>query len=233
MKKPAILFFTILLFINSQLKSQTPQDSETNSNIKKAVYLKEDLKNDLWKNLEYPFEAVTNKIQGDVILSFDIDKSGKIGDMMIVSSADKSLSISSLASFDGIGDDWSPSKVNGNPVDKTYLLIYRYRIWQSFKSPEYDEKAQKLIEKEKYEKALKIYDRAIEENQYDYQLFEARSKISEMLGDTIAAKNDSEQANRLQNEIMLVIDVPVVSRQVTRYMGSTITTELPTGTRQF
>ena len=61
---------------------------------------------------------------------------------------------------------------------------------------------------------LKALNSGIEDNKYDYELYEFRSKVKEMLGDIEGAKNDQLNSLRLKVEIMSIIDVtePIVRR---------------------
>jgi tetratricopeptide (TPR) repeat protein len=210
MKRTTILFFVTFLSLNGILKSQSLQDSDTIKSIKNAEYLKEDLTKFLQSNTKYPLEALENNIQGNVILSFEIRKDGKLNNLKVISSPDKILSTSSIISFNNMVNEWSPCKNNGNPIDKEYLIVFRYRIYFNTQPLNDNEKAEKFIKKQKYEKALKQFDAAIKENSFDYKLFESRSKIKEILGDTEGAKNDYEQSSRLQNEILTLVDVNAI-----------------------
>jgi hypothetical protein len=80
--------------------------------------------------------------------------------------------------------------------------------------------ADKKIKKQDYEKALLLYDKAILGNPYDYRLFQSRSKVKLLLGDEEGARIDQRTSERLNNEIMSVIDVGVI--RTTRYLGSTV-----------
>ncbi len=212
MKKTLIFFFTTLLCFNVILKSQTLQDSSANSNVENAQYLKEDLTKLLQKNIKYPIEALKNKIQGDVILSINIDKNGNMNSLNIISSPSEILSSSSLASFNHVENEWSPCKVNGNPVSKNYLIVFRYKFYLNTQPPEYKKRAEKFVKKQKYEKALKYYNNAITENQFNYELFESRSKLNKILGDTEGAKNDSQQSDRLKNKIISLVDIAAIGQ---------------------
>ena len=189
------------------LRSQTLKDSETNLNVEKAEYLKEDITQFLCENLKYPIEAQHLNIEGDVIVSFVIKKNGKLDSLSIVNSPSEILTLNSLISLNQLDEEWSPCKVNGNPIDNEYLLVYRYRTWLNTQPTDYKIKAEKLIEKQKYEKALKYYNKAINENQFDYKLYESRSKIEEILGDTENATIDYQQATRLKNKVISIVDV--------------------------
>jgi tetratricopeptide (TPR) repeat protein len=210
MKETTILLFTILLCFNIILKSQTLQDPGTNINIENAQYLKEDLTKLLQSNVKYEMEALKSGIEGDVVLSFIIDKNGKLDSLNIISSPHKILSASSITSFNHVQNEWSPCKINGKPIDKRYLSVFRYRLYLNTQPPNYKEKAEKLVEKQKYENALKYFDKAIKENQLDYKLFDSRSKIKEILNDDEGAKKDSEKSKILQNEIISIVDITAI-----------------------
>ncbi len=209
MKRTFILFFITLLSLNAILKSQNLQDSVTSKSFKKAEYLKTDLTKFLLKNTKYLKDAVENNIQGDVVLSFVILKDGKMDQLKVLSSPDKTLSDISMNSFNNLKNEWSPCINNGISIDKQYLIAYRYRIYFNELPPNDYEKAQRMINKQKYDKALYFIDAAIKENPFDYKLFDTRSKLKEMLGDAVGAKYDSEQSTKLQNDIITVVDVTV------------------------
>ena len=220
MKKSTFILFALLLFFCTLLKSQTPQNPDTGTTIVKAIYQKEDIKKALWRNLIYPQEAFMNQIQGDVILSFVINANGKLDDISVVSTPSEILSLSSIVSLNEVSEGWNPSKVNGVSIDKTYLLVYRYRVFMNSAQPDYEKKAAKMLEKQKFEKALKFYNKAIDENKFDFKLFEGRAKTEELLGDLANAKNDREQMTHLKNVIISTIDVTVIGRSYTRSLGT-------------
>ena len=222
MKKSTVILFTVLLIFNIQIKSQTLQEYSTNSFVEKASYQKGDLQKALWKNLSYPRQALVDRITGDVVLSFIITKKGEIDSVTVVSTPSEMLSLSSVVSLDEVSDGWRPCTVNGIPVDKTYKIVYRYSIWLNSKPPEYGVKAEQMVRRKKYEKALSYYNRAIKDNQYDYKLFEARSQIKELTGDTESAKKDREQATYLRNEVMPCVNVSVVGVTRRVSLGTTI-----------
>jgi len=210
MKKITILLFTTFLCLNVILKSQTLHDNDMKLNIENAEYVKEDLTKLLQSNMTYPLEALKNEIQGDVILSFLIDKTGNLDSLNILISPNDILSASSIVSFNHLENEWSPCKVNGDPIDKKYFIVFRYRLYMNTQPPEYIKRAEKFVEKQKYEKALKFYDKAIAENLYDSRLFELRSKVKEILGDKDGAEKDFQESKRLQNEIISLVDIEAI-----------------------
>jgi TonB family protein len=183
MKKTLILFVTTLLYFNVIVKSQTPQDSSEHLSLENTQNSKADLAKILQENTKYPIEALKNKIQGDVILSFNIDKNGNMNNLKIISSPSEFLTTSSLISFDQAVNKWSPSEINGTPVNKVHIIVFRYRFYLNTQPIDYKEKTKKYVEKQKYDKALKTYNTAITENRFDYELYELRSKLNDILGD--------------------------------------------------
>ncbi len=207
MKRKPIVFLVAFLCLNAILKSQNLQDLDTIRSVKKAEYIKEDLTKFLQRKTIFPLDAVKNNIQGDVILSSVISKDGKLNNLKVLSSPDKLLSASSLISFQRIINEWNPCKDNGKPIDREYLIVFRYRIYLNEQPPDDNERAEKLIKKQKYEKAQKLLDAAITDNPFDYKLFESRSIIKEILDNAEDAKKDFEQSNKLYNEIIALVDV--------------------------
>ena len=210
MSKFPILFFTTFLFLNTEVISQISQEPDTILTIENAKYLNGDITKLLQSELKYPIEALKNSIEGDVIISFIINKHGKLEDLTILESPDIILSTCSLVSFDKIKNEWNPCKINGNSINKKYLLVFRYRIYLNTEPPEYKKKAGKFVDNQKYERALKYYNKAIKENSFDFELFESRSKIKELLEDTIGAKQDSIESVKIKNEIITFIDMAAI-----------------------
>lgn len=216
MRKFHILLFIALFCFSCVLKSQSVQDPDSTSNIQNAEYLKGDLIKLLGNNTRYPVEALKNNLQGDVILSFVINSEGKMENLNVLSAPGVSLYNSTIESFNHLENEWSPCKINGEPVDKEYMLIYRYRMYVNTQPPDYKKRAGKLFEKGKYERALKFYDKAIEENQYDYTLFLSRAKVNEMLGNTEEAEEDVLESKKIRNKILSVVDIAGIAKTVTR-----------------
>lgn len=218
MKKALILFLFIFSGFSVGLKSQDMQMDDSTKNDKKAVYLNENLPKFMTATI-YPRAAIESNIQGNVVIAFTILKDGKMDNIKVLSSPDRSLSASSLDALKIIGDGWSPCISNGIPIDKEYYIVFRYRISSDTPPSVANESIIRAIKNKKYEKALKYINAEIKENPFDYKLFDARSKIYELLGDNDNAKKDTEQYNLLKNNVMDAVDVIVVT--TTRVMMRT------------
>jgi tetratricopeptide (TPR) repeat protein len=206
------------MFVNGQ----AIQKSDSTSNLIKAKYLKEDLTTFLRKNTKYPLSALQNNIEGDVILSFVIRKDGKLDSLLAISSPDMVLSRSAFDSFKLTDGKWSPTVDNNVPVDKKYLVVFRYRMSMNVRPTDYKADADDYFKKQKLDKALKNYNRAIEDNQYNAEAFESRAKVKEMLGQLEGSTQDYKTSQLLKNEIMTYVDVIAVGvRREVRIISTT------------
>jgi hypothetical protein len=207
MKKTSILLISLFVTISSVVYGQTTQKSDSVQTFEKAKYLKEDLTAFLGRNVNYPDQALINNIEGDVVLSLIINKNGKSDSLTILKSPDLSLSTSSIIAFNRADEAWGPSKLNGNPVDRKYNIIFRYRISSGTVVPDSRGKAAELCKKNKYEKAIDVLDKAIRDSPYDYELFESRSEIKAIIGDSVGSKQDLITSNNIKNEVMSVVNI--------------------------
>lgn len=207
MKKITLLFVITFLTFNLFVSSQTIQKADSISSVEKAKYLKEDLAKLLSKNINYPLDALKNNIDGDVVFSFIINKNGEVDSLTMRSSPDVILSSSALVALNLLDKKWSPAKINYVPIDKKYLIVFRYRMYLNTQPSDYKHDALGYLNKQKYDKALKIYNKAIKDNQYDFELLELRSQIKGLLGDVEGSKQDLQTSTRLHNDIMSVINV--------------------------
>jgi TonB family protein len=207
MKKTTILFIALFTSLNTVVFSQTTQKPDSVQTFEKARYLKESLTRYLYKIVRYPEAALTKNIQGDVVLSLIITRNGRLDSLAIIKSKDFSLSTSAIVAINSLEEQWSPTSINGSPVDRKYLIIFRYRIYLDIQPADYKTKAVEYFEEQKYEKALKLFNKSIKDNQYDFELFEFRSRIKEILGDSEGSKQDFITSANLKNEVMSVVNV--------------------------
>jgi len=214
MLKKRTLVVLALLSIFMYSNSQIVQKSDSIVKYEKARYLKQDLNKFLILKTLYPTSELTSMITGDVVFSFIINKNGKLENLALKDFDNAFFLNSSKNAIELLDGEWSPAKLNDSPVDMKYLIAFRFRTSLEHKPYDYKGQCRKLIDKQKYERALKALNSGIEDNKYDYELYELRSKVKEMLGDIEGAKNDRLNSNRLKVEIMSIIDVtePIVRR---------------------
>jgi hypothetical protein len=214
-----LALFTIFMYSNSQIV----QKPDFVIRYEKAKYLKQDLNKFLSMNTEYPFAEMTNRINGDVVFSFIINRNGMLESLALKDYPNSSFLNSSKNAINSLDGEWSPTKLNDTPVDKKYLIVFRFRTYFERKPFDYKAQGTNLIGKQKYERALKSLNSGIEDNKYDYELYELRSKVKEMLGDNEGAKNDQINSFRLKDEIMSIIDINAIAVRRTVKLGETMT----------
>jgi len=222
MIRKLILVVLVLHAIFMDSNSQIIQQPDSGIKAEKAKYLKGDLDKILATNAKYPETELVNGTQGDVVFSFHINKNGNLENFATVKSADVSLLNSSKLAINSLDGEWNPARLNDAPIDKKYLIVFRFRVYIDTKPYDYKGQGKKLVEKQKYEKALKNFNFGIENNKYDFELYELRSKMKELLGDMDGAKNDQIIALNLKDEIMSIIDISVIGvRRIVKLGGTT------------
>lgn len=224
MKKILLLVLLSLPGISTILIGQVKEDSATISYHEHARYKNGNIKEALGKVCLYPRDALVNHIQGDVILSFTISKKGKMENPGAISITDVNLYNNSVKALNSIDNEWLPCMENGKAVDRNYSIVFRYRIYTNSRPPAYRQRADKLFKKEKYKKALKFYNRAIEENKYDHLLYSSRSKVKNLLGDSEGAATDLAETEKLKNSVLTVIDLTGLIETRTEIRVEKITT---------
>lgn len=207
MKRKNNIIFVFALCFSLTAVSQENQAVDTTAKIEKARYLKGDIQKILTGTLKYPESGLQNNKQGDVIVSLRIDRNGKLDSIEIVSSPDLSLSTATMLAMNSVKGEWQPEMSDNVPVDKKYTAVFRYRIYTGSQLPDYKKQAEKSFAKQKFDKALDLYDKAIQFNRFDSELFESRSKVKELLGDTEGAKDDHSIALMLYKSIISVSDI--------------------------
>jgi len=210
------MIITFLILVALSARSQDNPEPDSISIIENAKYLNGDLEKLLYSKARFKREAVMNNIQGDVVISFTIDKNGVMDNVEISESPDMLLSVSSLLSIDVLDGEWSPCLVGNKPVDKKYSIVYRYRIYMNSSPPSYADDALKFFRKEKLKKSIRNYNKAIKDNPFDCELYDSRAIVKEMTGDTAGAEQDRQTAFNLKNEVLAIIDVTAIG--ITRTM---------------
>ena len=77
--------------------------------------------------LKYPQVAKDKKIEGQVVVKFVIDESGKLQNPAVVSSPDQSLSDAALAAVKQLST-WEPGEQNGRKVKVYYTMPINFRM---------------------------------------------------------------------------------------------------------
>ena len=200
-----ILYFMLAFSIN--LNSQVIQLIDSNTVVEKASYMGGDLRKLLSESIEYPVPALKDRIGGDVVFSFIVNKEGSTTNPELVGYPNHLLSVCSVASFSKLNGLWVPAKINSSPIDKKYTIVFRYRIFMDTKPYDYSDQIKRNLNNKKYEKVIKLYDRQVEDNPFDYALYESRAKVKDLAGDANGAREDRLKSKKIYNEILSVINV--------------------------
>lgn len=231
MRKFLALIVIALMTFNLAVKSQTIQKVESISTFEKAKYLNEDLAKFLRNKTNYPQDAFTNNVQGDVMFSFIIHQNGELDSLLYVSSQNILLSQTTLNALKTMEKKWKPASLNNVPINKKYFIVFRYRVYLNTEPDDFKGRADDLFAKKKYDRALKIYNQAIKGNIFDFTLLESRSKVKELLGDIEGSKQDHNAAIKLNEELMSFVDIVAKGSTQTRRIESSKTVTLSAGSR--
>ncbi len=162
-----------------------------------------------------------------MVLSLIITRDGRLDSLAIMKSKDFLLSTSAIVAINSLEEQWSPIGIKGRPVDRKYLIIFRYRIYLDIIPADYKATAIEYFNKQKYEKALKLFNKSIKDNQYDFELFEFRSKIKEIFGDPEGSEQDYKTSVNIKNEVMSIVNVYARGVRTTRTVTGSRTEIVP------
>ncbi|HKJ43675.1 MAG TPA: energy transducer TonB [Sunxiuqinia sp.] len=191
------------------------------------------------KSIKYPVDLAQRHIQGLTIIAFNITDSGVLDSVIIEKSPHQKLSELGLFALTKTTGKWIPARVNGVVKTVRYKLVINYTIQDHFPArniaKEYFEKANKIHDKGKSEKALAIMGRAIKANPYYANFYRFRSTLNTELGNLEEADEDASQAVKIKKEVLAVCDIcmigivrrkviesRVVPSQTRRVVGSTV-----------
>ena len=77
--------------------------------------------------LKYPREAVSNGIQGRVMVDFIIDEKGKVRDVKVLKGADPLLDEEAVRVIEA-SPDWKPGKVGGKKVKCEMTVSVEFKL---------------------------------------------------------------------------------------------------------
>ena len=80
-------------------------------------------------NVKYPQIALENGIQGNVVIKFVVEKDGKLSNIQVLQSPDKTLSDAAVQVLQK-SPKWKPGKQRNKPVRVTYTLPVSFKISQ-------------------------------------------------------------------------------------------------------
>lgn len=87
----------------------------------------------LSQNIHYPAEAKQNNIQGNVALTFIVEKDGSISHVTVLREIGGGCAEEAARVVEGM-PNWMPGMANGQPVRVRYTLPIRFRLEDTAKS---------------------------------------------------------------------------------------------------
>jgi protein TonB len=79
------------------------------------------------KEVKYPKKAKRDGIQGQVIVSFVVDKDGSVIDVQVAKGVDPLLDAEAVRAVEAM-PKWNPGTMNGKPVKVKYNLPVRFKL---------------------------------------------------------------------------------------------------------
>ena len=79
------------------------------------------------KNIKYPAKAKKSLIEGEVMVGFTVDSTGRVTDPEIISGIDSLLNNEALRVVSS-SPQWVPGIKNGQPVNTTYTIPVKFKL---------------------------------------------------------------------------------------------------------
>ena len=124
-----MLFFTMFTTVSAQSVREKPQEKvyEVIEDMPNFPGGQGELMKYLRNNIKYPAEAQKKKIEGRVIVTFVVNKKGRIIDPTVERSAHPLLDAEALRVIKRM-PKWKPGKVYGEPVNVKYRLPITFKL---------------------------------------------------------------------------------------------------------
>ena len=124
-----MLFFTMFTTVSAQSVQEKPQEKvyEVIEDMPNFPGGQGELMKYLRNNIKYPAEAQKKKIEGRVIVTFVVNKKGRITHPTVERSASPSLDKEALRVVKRM-PKWTPGRMNGEPVNVKYALPVTFKL---------------------------------------------------------------------------------------------------------
>lgn len=206
------LSFLILIFaMVSSLSTAQNEDESKKSGMINAVepefiglteYV--GIKEFIQENISYP--AIAHKMGpvGSVVIQFQVSPSGNLSEYQVINSVspdcDKAV-INTLESTDGM---WNPGSINGRSVstEKEVTVVFKMDGIDMYMNAQLSKnKADYLLKKGKYVRAIKLYNTAIDACPHNHLVYYRRGLAKYYIGDMDGALNDFERVADLDSHL--------------------------------
>ena len=131
--KQFFLLFAISVSASVSVCAQSQNDNKEAAHAKVFTYVDQmpkfagDLTKYLAEHLQYPKSAEQQKIEGRVVLKFQIDERGTVQDVRVVKAAQSDLDAEAIRVVKNM-PAWEPGKANGQAVSVYYTLPIEFRL---------------------------------------------------------------------------------------------------------
>ena len=119
----------------------------------------------LQESLAYQKEYINKTgVEGSVVIDFKILPSGNLSQFTVVNSVCPEYDEAVIRALEATNGAWNPGTNNGHPVtmEKEVTIVFSYDRIEMYKTAQmYANKADKLSKEGKYNRAIKLYDKAI------------------------------------------------------------------------
>lgn len=209
--KSLLLYSSFFLCLLSCFEIQAQVESPFN-----LVGPKASIDQILSENVRYPSEGLQTQKKGQVLFSIKINEEGMFDSLLILESTDEIFKTESLRALAYLESNWYPELLDDKPRSRSYLLFFKFDTFLNRPSPyEEREQAQKLIEKEKYDKALKLLNKLSEENPFVAETFELRWEVYRNLDQIENAQKDYLRFKYLKKEFLASVEIFAIGRSRT------------------
>ncbi len=90
----------------------------------------EAMKEFIYSNLNYPSKAKKNKMEGSVIVQFEVNKMGEVGSVTVVQTSNKIFSASAIEVIENM-PNWTPGMQRGKAVKVMFTIPVLFKISES------------------------------------------------------------------------------------------------------
>ena len=82
----------------------------------------------LCENIKYPANAYEAKIQGRVVVGFNIGTDGRMSDFKIIKGVDPQLDAEAVRAVRALNVTWTPALKDGQPVSCSFALPVEFKL---------------------------------------------------------------------------------------------------------
>ncbi len=160
--------------------------------------------------INFPTNLVKDGAQSYTKIGFYIDANGHIDSIDVLEYPNILIAQEAAQLLNSTANMWKPTMLNHKPIPYTYQLIVKYEYFESTpptkeKSAELYDKSYKKFDKEKYDDALDLINKAILLDPYYSRYYDLRSKIFNALNDSENAEIDNKKYLYMEKSIIAVI----------------------------